>query len=166
MNKHLFLICLGTLSLVPRSARFWDHFWDLQGPKLTKKGSKLPKNGQNPTLRALEVRNGWNGVERSWNEVRDIYVGIFRPIGSSGVTPILAQGRPKRAHMAQKRPKSDFEGSGGPKRLERRGTKLERGMGHICWDFQTNWEFGGDPNFGPGAPKKGPNCPKTAKILF
>ena len=109
MNKHLFLICLGTLSLVPRSARFWDHFWDLQGPKLTKKGSKLPKNGQNPTLRALEVRNGWNGVERSWNEVRDIYVGIFRPIGSAGVTPILAPGRPKRAQMAQKWPKSDLE---------------------------------------------------------
>ena len=164
MNKHLFLICLGTLSLVPRSARFWDHFWDLQGPKLTKKGSKLPKNGQNPTLRALEVRNGWNGVERSWNEVRDIYVGIFRPIGSSGVTPILAQGRPKRAQIAQKRPKSYFEGSRGPKRLERRGTKLERGTGHICWDFQTNWECGGDPNFGPGAPKKGPNGPKMAKI--
>ena len=70
----------------------------------------------------------------------------------------------KRVQIAQKRPKSDFEGSGGPKRLERRGTKLERGTGHICWDFQTNWEFGGDPNFGPGAPKKGPNCPKTAKI--
>ena len=55
--------------------------------------------------------------------------------------------------MAQKRQKSDFEGSGGLERLERRGTKLERGTGHICWDFQTNWECGGDPNFGPGAPK-------------
>ena len=72
----------------------------------------------------------------------------------------------KRVQIAQKRPKSDFEGSGGPKRLEQRGTKLERGTGHKCWDFQTNWEFGGDPNFGPGAPKKGPNCPKTTKILF
>ena len=70
----------------------------------------------------------------------------------------------KRVKIAQKRPKSDFEGSGGPKRLERRGTKLERGTGHICWDFQTNWECGGDPNFGPGAPKKGPNGPKMAKI--
>ena len=38
----------------------------------------------------------------------------------------------KRVQIAQKRPKSDFEGSGGPKRLERRGTKLERGTGHIC----------------------------------
>ena len=71
----------------------------------------------------------------------------------------------KRVQIAQKRPKSDFEGSGGPKRLEQRGTKLERGTGHKCWDFQTNWEFGGDPNFGPGAPKKGPNGPKTAKNL-
>ena len=70
----------------------------------------------------------------------------------------------KRVQIAQKRPKSDFEGSGGPKRLERRGTKLERGTGHICWDFQTNWECGGDPNFGLGAPKKGPNGPKTVKI--
>ena len=118
VNKHLFLICLGTLSLVPRSARFCDHFWDLQGPKLTQKGPKLPKNGQNLTVRALEVRNGWNGVERSWNELRDIYVEIFRPIGSLGVPPILAQERPKRAQIAQKRPKSDFEGSGGPERLE------------------------------------------------
>ena len=153
MNKHLFLICLGTLSLVPRSARFCDHFWDLQGPKLTQKGPKLPKNGQNLTVRALEVRNGWNGVERSWNELRDIYVGIFRPIGSLGVPPILAQGRPKRAQIAQKRPKSDFEGSGGLERLERRGTKLERVTGHICWDFQTNWECVGAPKFGPGSPK-------------
>ena len=164
MNKHLFLICLGTLSLVPRSARFCDHFWDLQGPKLTQKGPKLPKNGQNLTVRALEVRNGWNGVERSWNELRDIYVGIFRHIGSLGVPPILAQGHPKRAQIGQKWLKSDCEGSGGPEQLERRGTKLERVTGHICWDFQTNWEFGVAPNFGPGAPKKGPNCPKAAKI--
>ena len=70
----------------------------------------------------------------------------------------------KRVQIAQKRPKSDFEGSGGPKRLERRGTKLERGTGHICWDFQTNWECGGAPNFSQGAPKKGPNGPKMAKI--
>ena len=135
-------------------------FW----PRGAQKGPKLPKNGQNLILRVLEVQNGWNGMEQSWNEVRDIYVGIFRPIGSSGVTPILAQGRPKRAQMAQKQPKSDFEGSGGPERLERRGTKLERVTGHICWDFQTNWECVGAPNFGPGAPKKGPNGPKTAKI--
>ena len=60
-------------------------------------------------MRVLEVRNGWNGVERSWNEVRDIYVGIFRPIGSAGVHPILAKGLPKRVQMAQKWPKSDFE---------------------------------------------------------
>ena len=38
----------------------------------------------------------------------------------------------KRVQIAQKRPKSDFEGSGGPKRLERCGTKLERVTGHIC----------------------------------
>ena len=80
------------------------------------------------------------------------------------MTPILAPGRPKRARIAQKWAKSDFEGSGGPKRLERRGTKLERVTGRICWDFQTNGEFGGDPNFGQGAPKKGPNGPKMAKI--
>ena len=101
VNKHLFLICLGVLNLVPRSARFIFQFWDLQGPKLTKNGPKWPKNGQNLTLRALGVRNGWNGVERSWNELRDIYAGIFRPIGSAGVPPILAQGRPKRPKLAK-----------------------------------------------------------------
>ena len=92
-------------------------FW----PRGAQKGPKWPKNGQNLTLRALGVRNGRNGVERGWNELGDIYAGIFRPIGSAGVPPILAQGRPKRA---QKQPKSDFEGSGGLERLERRGTKL------------------------------------------
>jgi len=124
-------------------------FW----PRGAQKRPKWPKNGKNLTLRALEVCNGWNGVERSWNELRDIYLGIFRPIGSAGVPPILAPGRPKRAQMAQKRQKSDFEGSGGLERLERRGTKLERVTGHICWDFQTNWECGDAPKFGPGSPK-------------
>ena len=85
-----------------------------------------------------------------------LYFSILGPPG-----PKIDQ---KWSQMAQKRPKSDFEGSGGPERLERRGTKLERVTGHICWDFQTNWECGGAPNFGPGAPKKGPNGPKTAKI--
>ena len=120
-------------------------FW----PRGAQKGPKLPKNGQNLTLRALEVRNGWNGVERSWNELRDTYVEIFRPIGSLGVPPILAQGRPKRAQIDQKRPKSDLEASGGPERLEQRGTKLEQVTA---------------PHFGPGAPKKGPNGLKLAKI--
>ena len=85
-----------------------------------------------------------------------LYFSILGPPG-----PKIDQ---KWAQMAQKQPKSDFEGSGGPERLERRGTKLERVRGHICWDFQNNWECGGAPNFGPGAPKKGPNGPKTAKI--
>ena len=85
-----------------------------------------------------------------------LYFSILGPPG-----PKIDQ---KWSQMAQKRAKSDFEGSGGPERLERRGTKLERVTGHICWDFQTNGECGGAPNFGPGAPKKGPNGPKTAKI--
>ena len=85
-----------------------------------------------------------------------LYFSILGPPG-----PKIDQ---KWYQMAQKRPKSDFEGSGGPERLERRGTKLERVTGHICWDFQTNWECVGAPNFGPGAPKKGPNGPKTVKI--
>ena len=133
-------------------------FW----PRGAQKGPKWPKNGKNLTLRALEVWNGWNGVEQSWNELRDIYVGIFRPIGSAWVPPNLAQGRPKRPKLAKNAKKCRFDGSGGPERLEQRGTELERGTGHICWDFQTNWEFGGDPSFGPGAPKEGPNGPKMA----
>ena len=46
------------------------------------------------------------------------------------MSQILAQERPKRAKMAQKWPKSDFEHSaGGPKRLEWRGAKLEQVTG-------------------------------------
>ena len=72
-------------------------FW----PRGAQKGPKWPKNGKNLTLRALEVWNGWNGVEQSWNELRDIYVGILRPIGSAGMPPNLAQGRPKRPKLAK-----------------------------------------------------------------
>ena len=35
------------------------------------KAPQRPKIDQNPTLSALVVRNGWKGVERSWNELQD-----------------------------------------------------------------------------------------------
>ena len=63
------------------------------------KAPQRPKIDQNPTLSALVVRNGWKGVEQSWNELQDE-------------------------------------------------------------------ESRGAPNFGLGAPKKGPNGPKLAKIRF
>ena len=97
-----------------------------------------------------------SGCQEPRSKECPLYFSILGPPG-----PKIDQ---KWSQMAQKRSKSDFEGSGGPERLERRGTKLERVTGHICWDFQTNWECVGAPNFGPGAPKKGPNGPKTAKI--
>ena len=51
--------------------------------------------------------------------------------------PIFAQERPKRAKMAQKWPKFDFDHSaGGPKRLEWRGTKLEQVTG-ASRDFEN-----------------------------
>ena len=54
----------------------------------------------------------------------------FDSDGSARFSPILVQERPKRAKMVQKWakwPKSDFELSGGPKRLE----------WHPGWDFGT-----------------------------
>ena len=54
-----------------------------------------------------------------------------------GGGPIFAHERPKRAKMAQKWPKSDFDHSaGGPKRLEWRGTKLEQVTG-ASRDFEN-----------------------------
>ena len=136
---------------------------------MTKNGPKWPKNGQNLTLRALGVRNGWNGVERSWNELGDIYAGIFRPTGSAWFPPILAQGRPKRAKLAKNAKKCQFDGSGGPERLEQCGTELERGRGGPSRSFWTNFEEQIAPKFGPGAPEMaqiGPKCLKMAISRF
>ena len=49
---------------------------------------------------------------------------------------------------------STLEHSGGPKRLQEVQVEV----------FDPVWSGGGCPNFGPGAPKKGQNCPKMAKI--
>ena len=74
-----------------------------------------------------------SGCQEPRSKECPLYLSILGPPG-----PKIDQ---KWSQMAQKRSKSDFEGSGGPERLERRGTKLERVTGHICWDFQTNWEL-------------------------
>ena len=82
-----------------------------------------------------------------------------------GVSQILALEHPKRAKMVQKWPKSDFEHSGGPKRLEWHGISYR-----TSWlRFWHTWESvcaGGVPNFGPGAPKKGQNGQKWPKSDF
>ena len=60
-----------------------------------------------------------DGMAWSWNKLKE-------PVGRGGGVPlILSQKRPKRAKMAQKWLKFDFEHSGGMKRLERSRTKLE-----------------------------------------
>ena len=72
----------------------------------------------------------------------------------------MGQNGPKKV---QKWPKYDFEHFGGPKRLEWHGTSYR-----TSWlRFLHSWErvcAGGVPSFGPGAPKKGQNGPKMAKI--
>ena len=95
-------------------------FWPRSAQKRAKMAQKWPKSN----LNTLVVQNGWNGVERNWNKLQEP-VGIWE----GGVPSILAQERPKRSILAQKWPKYNFEHSGGPKRLERRGAKLERVTG-------------------------------------
>ena len=134
------------------------------GPKIDQKWSQM---AQKRPKSDFEGSGGPERLERRGTKLERVTGHIcwdFQTNWECGGAPNFGPGAPKRAQMAQKRPKSDFEGSGGLERLERRGTKLEQLTGHICWDFQTNWECGGAPNFGPGAPKKGPNGPKTAKI--
>ena len=108
-------------------------------------------------------RTGWSTLEHSGGPKRlqEVQVEVFDPVWSGGEVPqILAQERPKRAKMAQKWPKSDFEHPGGPKRLEWHGTKLEQVTG-ASWDLGGG---GGALNFGPGAPKKAHIGPKIANI--
>ena len=76
--------------------------------------------------------------------------------------PNLAQGRPKRPKLAKNAKKCRFDGSGGPERLEQRGTELERGRGGPSRSFWTNFEEQIAPKFGPGA-QNGPNWPKMPK---
>ena len=84
-------------------------------------------------------RTGWSTLEHSGGPKRlqEVQVEVFDPVWSGGWVPqILAQERPKRAKMAQKWPKSDFEHPGGPKWLEWHGTKLEQVTG-------ASWDLGG-----------------------
>ena len=82
---------------------------------------------------------------------------LFEPILGFGAPPILAQGRPKRAKLAKNAKKCRFDGSGGPERLEQRGTELERGRGGPSRSFWTNFEKQIAPKFGLGA-QIGPKC--------
>ena len=72
------------------------------------------------------VGTAWNkvgtGYERSQSKFLDQFGGV-------GCPPNLAQGCLKTAQISPKCPKWRFEGSGGPKRLEQRGMKMEWAMG-------------------------------------
>ena len=136
------------------------------GPPGPQNGPKTAQISQNGDLKALVVPNGWNSVERRWNGLWEVQVEDFEPIWRSWVPPNLAQGPPKMAQIGPNCPKWRFEGSGGPKRLEQRGTKLERALGGPSQSFWTNLEERGAPKFGPAAPKNGPNWPKLPKMAF
>ena len=72
---------------------------------------------------------------------------------------------PRGAQIGQKCPKIAISSSGGLKRLEQHGTKVEQVRGGPCRSFWTNLVQQGAPKFDPGAPKMakiGPKCPKRA----
>ena len=94
-------------------------------------------------------------VRMAWIELQDILVEVFTQLGAClcGASQILAQERPKRAEMVQKWPKSDFELSGAPKRLEWHGTSY-RISRLRC---QPSWECG-------IAPILTQECPIRAKM--
>ena len=76
---------------------------------------------------------------------------------------------PRGAQIGQKCPKIAISSSGGPKRLEQHGTKVEQVRGGLCRSFWTNLVQQGAPKFDPGAPemaKIGPKCPKMAISRF
>ena len=76
---------------------------------------------------------------------------------------------PRGAQIGQKCPKIAISSSGGPKRLEQHGTKVEQVRGGPCRSFWTNLVQQGAPKFDPGAPemaKIGPKCPKMAISRF
>ena len=98
-------------------------------PRGAQKQPKLVQIGQNGGLKVPVVPHGWNRVERSWNGLWEVQAKVFEPIWRSGTPPISAQGCPKTAQIGPDWPKWRFEGSGGPKRLEQCGTKLERALG-------------------------------------
>ena len=89
----------------------WNNFQEVQVVvwvpqiwlRIPRKGPKWPKNAQNLILSTLVVQNGWNGVERSRNELQEVQVEVFYPGGSGagGVPPILAKERPRRPKNAQ-----------------------------------------------------------------
>ena len=76
---------------------------------------------------------------------------------------------PRGAQIGQKCPKIAISSSGGPKRLEQHGTKVEQVRGGPCRSFWTNLVQQGAPKFDPGAPemaKIGPKCLKMAISRF
>ena len=76
---------------------------------------------------------------------------------------------PRGAQIGQKCPKIAISSSGGPKRLEQHGTKVEQVRGGPCRSLWTNLVQQGAPKFDPGAPemaKIGPKCPKMAISRF
>ena len=128
-QRAYFLNSQGAPSIVPLPGPNIFEIWDLQGPKTAQKQPKLAQISQNGGLKVLVVPNGWNSVERSWNGLWEVQAKVFEPIWRSGTPPISAQGCPKTAQIGPDWPKWRFEGSGGPKRLEQCGTKLERALG-------------------------------------
>ena len=128
-------------------------------PKTAQKWPKPAKYAQDGDLKVLLVPNGWNSVEQSWNGLWEVQVKVFGPIWRSGVPPNLAQGPPKMAQIGPYWPKWHFEGSGGPKRLEQRGTKVERAVGGPIQveDFEPIWRSWVPPNLAQRPPKTAQN---------
>ena len=90
-------------------------------------------------------------------QTRHIFFGIWDLQGKK-----MAQNGPKKTQTSQICPRWRFEGSGGPKWLEQRGTKLERALGGPS--FWTNLEERGAPKFPRCSNRLGP--PEPSKRHF
>ena len=94
----------------------------------------MPINGN---FKVLVVHNGWNSLERRWNELGEVQAEVSGPISRSGVPLNLTQGRPKWPKLAQNGQKWQFQGFGGPQRLEQLRTKVEWVEGSPSQSFCT-----------------------------
>ena len=104
-------------------------------------------------------RTGWSTLEHSGGpkQLQEVQVEVFDPVWScGGVPPILAQERPKRAKWPNN-----------GQNLNLRTLVLQNGWNSVersCNKLQEPVGRGGTFNFVPGAPKKGQNGPKMAKL--
>ena len=73
--------------------KFWTNFEEQIAPKFgpgAQNGLNWPKMPKNGNFKVLVVQNGWNSVERSWNEVGEVQAEVFGPIYRSELPPNLA----------------------------------------------------------------------------